>query len=172
MSGNIWLEIERIISGLATPIVVAILGVMLLRRIESVKAGITRQSTFHVRWADEFFEACQTFLQCLERETAILLYLHAKDEKNDDDGLRMQHEQGIVHLQAYEMQFRIKRLSGFAPKTGDDTIKISEKVFNIVNGIIRDRQGALDPVFKAMGEFNNCARRTHAEMLALDRAKA
>jgi hypothetical protein len=54
-SGNIWLEIERIISGLATPIVVAILGVMLLRRIESVKAGITRQSTFHVRWADEFF---------------------------------------------------------------------------------------------------------------------
>ncbi len=77
MSGNIWLEIGRIISGLATPIVVAILGVMLLRRIESVKAGITRQSAFHVRWANEFFEACQNFLQCLKRETAILLYLHA-----------------------------------------------------------------------------------------------
>jgi hypothetical protein len=70
------------------------------------------------------------------------------------------------------MRFRIRRLSGFAPDTGDKTVKASEEAFNLVNGIIRDRQGALDPIFQAMGRFNECARRTHAEMLALDRAKA
>lgn len=51
-----------------TPIIVTVLGVVIVRRIEGIKADATKRSAFHVRWADEFFDACQQFLRALEHE--------------------------------------------------------------------------------------------------------
>jgi len=42
-----WLEVGKLAVSLATPIVVAILGILLLRRIEGVKAAVAQQSEFH-----------------------------------------------------------------------------------------------------------------------------
>ncbi|MGH8354087.1 MAG: hypothetical protein ACRERY_11275 [Pseudomonas sp.] len=62
-----WLEIGKLAASIATPIVVAILGILLLRRIEGVKAAVAKQSEFHKKWAEQFFECCQEFMKALER---------------------------------------------------------------------------------------------------------
>ena len=69
---QVWLEVGNLVASIATPIVIAILGTLLLRRIEGIKATITRQSEFKKKWAEQFFECGQLFMQALERELAIL----------------------------------------------------------------------------------------------------
>ncbi len=119
MDQDFWLKVTQIVAGLATPIIVTILGVVLVRRIESIKAEATKQSAFHVRWADEFFDACQQFLRALKHEMAIFLVLTGREEKNDDYGMKMQLDQTETHFLAFELQLRIQRCAAFAPQYGD-----------------------------------------------------
>ncbi|MDQ2839695.1 MAG: hypothetical protein M3Y72_01375 [Acidobacteriota bacterium] len=171
MDQNFWLKLVQTLSGIATPIIVAVLGVLLLRRTEGVKAQAAKQSAFHVRWADEFFDSCQQFLRALEREIAILTFLTGRENNSDEEGIKMQHEQGEIHLLAYELQLRIKRCGVFAPETGDTVSELSEKCFSLVNKMVAERMGPLEPIFQGLNDFNKRARQAHAEMLALDTAK-
>ena len=83
------LEAVKLIVSAATPIVVAILGILLLRRIESVKASVAMQSDFRKRWADQFFQCCQSFLVALERELALLTVVAGLDDPNSEYGTQL-----------------------------------------------------------------------------------
>ena len=76
------LEIVKLSVSVATPIVIAILGIRLLRRIESIKALVANQSDFHKKWADKFFTCCQEFMQTLERDLALLTVLAGINDQN------------------------------------------------------------------------------------------
>jgi hypothetical protein len=171
MDSDFWLKVTQIVAGLAPPIIVTVLGVVLVRRIEGIKADTTKQSAFHVRWADEFFDACQQFLRALEREIMILTYLTHREEKNDERGMKMQRDQSETHFLAYELRLRIRRCAVFSPEHRDQVSKLAEESFSLVNKLVADRGGNLEPVFQKLNEFNQCARQAHAEILALDRAK-
>jgi hypothetical protein len=171
MDQDFWLKVTQIVAGLATPIVVTVLGVMLVRRIEGIKAEATKQSAFHVRWADEFFDACQQFLRALEHEMAILVALTGREEKNDDDGMKMQCDQRKTHFLAFELQLRIQRCAAFAPQYGDRASKLADDSFSLVNRLVADKEGRREPIFQKLYEFNQYARQAHAEILALSHAK-
>ena len=76
-----WLEIAKLAVSAATPIVVATLGVLLLRRIEAVKALVARQSDFQKKWADEFVNCCHSFMQAVECDLALLKVLDGLDDR-------------------------------------------------------------------------------------------
>ena len=171
MDTDFWLKVTQIVAGLTTPIIVTALGVVLVRRIEGIKADTTKQSAFHVRWADEFFDACQQFLRALEHEAVILIYLSHTGEKNNERGTKRQEEQGEIHFLVYELQLRIRRCAVFAPNHRDEISKLAEDLFFLVNKLVASRKGNLEPIFQKLNEFNRCARQTHAEILALDRSK-
>ena len=171
MDESYWLKLLQILSGVATPIMVAVLGIFLVRHIEGIKAETTKQSAFHVRWADEFFEACQSFLRALEREIAILTFLMGRGDKNDNEGIELQHEQGKLHLLAYEQKLRIRRLSVFSPIHANKVSELSDSCFSSVHNAMSGGKVHSDPIFQVINEFNRYARLAHAEMLALDRAK-
>jgi hypothetical protein len=128
-------------SGACDPNHGAVLGVMLVRRIEGIKAEATKQSAFHVRWADEFFDACQQFLRALEHEMAILVALTGREEKNDDDGMKMQCDQSETHFLAFELQLRIQRCAAFAPQYGDRASKLADESFSLVNKLVARKVG-------------------------------
>ena len=171
MDRDLLLKFMQPLTGFLTPIIVTVLGVVIVRRIESIKAETAKRSAFHVRWADEFFDACQQLLRALEREIAILTFLTHRADRNDEDGMKMQRDQGEIHFLAYELQLRVRRCAGFAPQNQDRLSKLAEDSFSLVNQLVADRQGNLDPIFQKLNEFNNCARKTHAEILALDRVE-
>jgi len=156
--------------GLAGPIIAILLTVALVRRAEGTKAEVAKQSAFHIRWADEFFDACQKFLCALEQEIAILVFLTHREEKNDERGMKMQLDQGEIHLLAYELTLRIKRCVGFAPQNRENIIRLVDDLFSGVNQLIGNEPSDLVPIFEKIYEFNNCARRAHAEILALGRS--
>ena len=81
-----FLEIIKAIASIGTPIIVAIFGTLLLRRIESVKAEVAKQSEFDKKWAEQFFGCCQEFMNSIERELAILNFLQGLENPNDEFG--------------------------------------------------------------------------------------
>ena len=119
MDKDFLLKVAQILAMLLTPIAVTVLGMMLVRRIEGIKAEATKRSALHVRWADEFFDACQQFLRALEREIAILTFLTHRQDRNDEGGIKMQRDQGKIHSLAYELRLRIRRCAGLAPQNRD-----------------------------------------------------
>jgi hypothetical protein len=48
MDTDFWLKVTQILAGLVTPIIVTVLGVVLVRRIEGIKADAAKHSAFHV----------------------------------------------------------------------------------------------------------------------------
>ncbi|HEX7499877.1 MAG TPA: hypothetical protein VF524_06170, partial [Polyangia bacterium] len=112
------MEIAKLIVSAATPIVVAVVGVLLLRRIEGVKAVVARQSDFQKRWAEEFFVCCQSYMQALERDIALLNVRQGL--KAGTERIRAELEEEIHRLlpTLCEFELRIRRSVIFAPESG------------------------------------------------------
>jgi len=166
-----WLEIAKLVTGFATPIVVGVVGILLLRRIEGVKSQVGRQSDFNVQWAKEFFDSCQNFLRALEREMAILAVLAGLPDPNDDYGTGLQKEASQLHPTISELELRIRRCVGFAPNEGPRVEKAARACIELAGSLVTARQGSFDKIIDSMNEFNSSARRAHAEMLQILAAK-
>lgn len=48
-----WLEVGKLAANIATPVIVAVIGLKLLRRIESIKSEVAKQSDFNKKWAEQ-----------------------------------------------------------------------------------------------------------------------
>ena len=168
MSGTqFWLEIVKIAIGAATPIVVAILGVSLLRRIESVKSLVARQSDFQTKWADEFVTCCQSFMQTLERDLALLTVLGGLADPNGTFGTELQQQISRLHPTLSELELRVRRSVVFAPANGASVTQASHECIALMAALIEARAGSVDDIIAKMNDFNIASRQAHAEMLGL-----
>ena len=162
-----WLEIGKLAASLATPIVVAILGILLLRRIEGVKAAVATRSEFHKKWAEQFFGCCQEFLQSLEREMALLIVLAGSKSPNDQIGIELQREIGRLNHNILELKLRIARNVVFAPSTGGAVVKAANECYDLVAALLASKKGNPAEITGKMNEFNVASRKAHAEMLGV-----
>jgi hypothetical protein len=69
------LKIAQIVAPFLTSITITILGVVIVRRIEGVKAAVSKRAAFEARWADELFHSCQQYERALEQKATILVAL-------------------------------------------------------------------------------------------------
>lgn len=166
-----WLEVGKLVVSIATPIVVAILGVLLLRRIEGVKAVVAKQSDFYKKWADEFFTCCQQFMQALERDLALLTVLQGLDDPNGKRGTEMQEEVSRLNAKLSELELRIRRSVVFAPDSGSTVSRAASACLSLIAQLLNKRQGNLDEIIGKMNDFNLTSRKAHAEMLGLGYAE-
>lgn len=162
-----WLEIGKLAASVATPIVVAILGVLLLRRIEGVKALVAKQSDFHKKWADEFFSCCQQFMQALERDLALLTVLGGLDDPNGKFGTEVQEEVSRLNAKLSELELRIRRSVVFAPISGGAVSRAASDCISLTAQLLKTLQENLDEIIGKMNDFNLASRKAHAEMLGL-----
>jgi hypothetical protein len=100
------MEALKLIASLATPLVVAIFGVLLLRRVEGIKAEVTKLSDFEKRWADGFFITCQEFMTSVERCMTLFCYLPQLPAANQEFHKRANKE--IVELLASMMETKLR----------------------------------------------------------------
>ncbi len=164
---SFWLEIGKLVGSISTPIVVTVLGVLLLRRIEAVKAGIAKQSEFHRKWAEQFFECCQEFMQAIERDLALLTVIAGLKDPNDDFGTELQKEVSRLNSTLSELELRIRRSVVFAPIAGGSVTNSAGECIALVGKLLSSRAGNLDQIIGKMNEFNVASRRAHAEMLGV-----
>lgn len=157
------LEVIKTAASTATPIIVAYLGVMLLRRIETIKAVVAKESDFQKKWAEQFFTCGQTFLQTLEQELAILVVTNS----NNADNSKTATEISRLNLELSELELRIRRNVVFAPKTGGEVVISAGQCLQQLHSLLESGRGNLDDLISTMNKFNLASRRSHAEMLLL-----
>ncbi len=166
---NSWLEVLKALSSFATPTMVLVFGVLVLRRIEGIKAAVARQSDFRRKWADQFFDSCQEFLRALERELAVLTSftkLKTLDE-HDDLGKELLKEISRLHPRISELELRIRRCVVFAPTAGSEVTRAAKACIDLVSSLTANKKGNFDEIIEQMNVFNTAARRAHAELLDL-----
>ena len=162
-----WLEIGKLAATIANPIVVAILGILLLRRVEGVKALVAKQSDFHKKWADEFFSCCQQFMQALERDLALLTVFGGLQDPNGKLGTEIQEEISRLNAKLSELELRIRRCVVFAPTSGGTVARTANDCILLTARLLTSLKGNLDEIIGKMNEFNVASRKAHAEMLGL-----
>ena len=159
------IEIIKLIVTASTPIVVLILGMLLLRRIESIKKTIALRSDFHKQWADQFFECCQSFIVTLERKLALLTVVTGLNNPDSDYGENLQKEISDLLPTLAELELRIRRSVVFAPKNGSDVKQSATTCMKLVANLINSRQGNVDEIIENIDQFNRRVRLAHAEII-------
>ena len=86
------LEVAKLAAACATPMVVTTIGLVLLRRVESVKSQIASSAEFSNKWAELFFEAAHGFMTSVERTLALIYHLQSRPDKDDPIGTRYNSE--------------------------------------------------------------------------------
>ena len=166
-----WIDIGRLAASVATPIVVAVLGVLLLRRIEEVKAAVAKQSAFRTKWADEFFVTCQEFMAAIEEELAILTVFVRSKNADDSERTKTLKEIGRLNTKLSELELRIRRAVVFASENGQQVPSTAHDCVELVSALLSKGVGNVDRIIEKMNDFNIASRKAHAEMLGVDSAE-
>ncbi len=144
----------------------AIIGLLLLRRLEQVKSEVVRRSDFNRRWAELFFDTSNTFMVSVERLLTLYCFLSGAPDPNDQLGLERQRQANDLLFILSENRFRIQRLVALARSKGPDTGAAANRVFETVAKLTQFRQGNVEEIRHQIDDFNYAARRAHAEMLS------
>ena len=163
-----WLEYAKLAASIATPLVVATLGVLLLRRVESVKAAVAKHSDFQRKWADGFFSCCQEFLVTVEQELALLTTVSCGRGGKPLSPDVIDTLNGF-HVRLSELELRIRRSMVFAPKSGMAVTASATECIHDLHALLANGGGSVDALLESMNGFNRATRSAHAEMLGLAR---
>ena len=164
-------ETVKLLASVATPIVVAILGILLLRKIESVKATVAKQSGFQTKWAEVFFDCCQEFMKAVEKDLSLWQCLAGLKNADDKFGTSLQSEISLLNVVLPELELRIRRCVVFSPLSGKEVATAASECLQLIGKLTTQRKGNLDEIILKMNEFNTASRKAHAEMLELNVAQ-
>ena len=142
------------------------LGWALLRRIEEIRAEVTRRSDFSRKWADIFFDASNGLMVSIERLLTCYKLLSDAADSNDTAGLERQSQANEQIPAVLEQMYRIQRLVLLAPKTGPNATRAVDQLIEDVATLTRVKTGDVTRIRQRIDCFNQAAREAHAEMLA------
>lgn len=57
-----WTEWVKLLCPVLTPVVAALFGWLILRRVENIRNTLSRSSDFRTKWANEFFDVYNKFI--------------------------------------------------------------------------------------------------------------
>ena len=150
------MEIIKLVASVATPVAVAVLGWLVLRRVEGIKALVAKESEFQKKWADEFFVCGQQFMQALEKELALLTVLGPSA--------------GSTPSLSEELELRIRLRVVFAPLSAEAVKQAAADCMERTRKLLTSHGGNVDEIIRTMDGFNRACKRAHAEMLGLNDA--
>jgi len=165
------IEIIKLFTTVVSPIIIAIFGIFILRKIESIKNQTSKQFEFSSKWANDFFTCCQQYMSTIEKHISLLFFLNGLKEKNNELGTRIQKMITELNIEIPELQLRLKRLSVFSPVSKTELIRLSDEIQNKISEIINTRQGNLDKIIELINKFNIQSKIVHAEMQKNEKIK-
>lgn len=107
-----------LIKSLLPSILLALFGLLLLRKLEEIKTNVARHSDFSQKWAALFFDAANAFMSSAEYILSRLIFLVSSKGVNDKQGHELaQKINSELHV-LLENRFRIQRQAQMAPQKG------------------------------------------------------
>lgn len=146
--------------------VAAVVGLLLLRRLEQVKSEVARRSDYSRRWADLFFDASHAYMVALESLMTRYHFISHLADQNDEQGTQWGLEANAllpVHLENY---YRIQRLAALAPLKGPAAEAAATKILENTEKATKTRKMHVGDLRSDIDAFNQAVREAHSEMLA------
>ena len=153
--------------GLLGPLITAILGIGLLKKIESIKNSATKSYDFTKKWADEFYIVCNQYMISVEKFITGLHQIQNLSDKNNTLGTKIQLQLMDLNLLLPEYDLRIRRMTSLLPKSNTKIVTISGEIIKKLTTMIESGKGNFDDVSNLIRDFNQAANEAHKEMLKL-----
>jgi len=146
--------------------VAAVLGMLLLRRLEQVKSEVARRSDYSRRWADLFFDASHAYMVALERLMTLYHFISHLADQNDEQGTQWGREANALLPEIFENYLRIQRLAVLAPSNGPAAEAAATKILESTEKATKTRSMHFGDLRSDIDAFNQAVREAHSEMLA------
>ena len=165
------MEILKLVVSFLTPLIILILGMLINRKLESIKAVSSKEKDWQNWWAAKFLGACHDYNESITNIVTGLFQLKQIEEEKLLEWESKSKEklsdisQSISKLQY--LQWEIQNYIQFAPEYGPTVLEKGNELFNLIGRLISKKQGDIEKIREVQFEFNDVVRLAHAEILGL-----
>jgi hypothetical protein len=168
-TGGEFLQLSAIIDlakSLLPSVIVALIGMLLLRRLEGIKSEVSRRSDFNQKWADLFFDASNALMVSVEHIMTYAFLLVSDKNENSPKRIEWQQQMNEALNVLVENGYRIDRLSALAASKGPAAKKAADDLFESVKELFNTKRVNLGELRDKINTFNRTVREAHSEMIA------
>jgi methyl-accepting chemotaxis protein len=163
-------SIGTLIASFLTPIIVAIIGLIITRKIEVIKNNTAKQKDWETKWGDIFFDSFRKLQESINEIIFQLEKLNFKvsqGTQNDEEGTKIQlHINGLAwDIKRWGLHL-VSQLV-FLPEMRGEVQNSVHSLYGSIVEIINNRQGNMDKVNIEMENLNKIAREAHKQFMGL-----
>ena len=170
LSQNLF-EILKLAASIATPLAIAIIGLLINKSIQRQNAIVQRKTSWLEKWADDFLKAASAFNESAKE--FMWLYLEPEWEAmRNVSGApkepRLQKDE--IHKASLALNrgwVDISMFARFAPANGKALTKAASDLLKETKSWIDSGMGNEREFLQKQFTFNNNARKVHAELLGV-----
>lgn len=166
------MDILKLLASIGTPVAIALVGILINRAIQRQNAATQRQSSWLVKWADDFLKAASGFN---DSATSFLMVYFLDHVKSINEIPGAIDEQKKLHLDVLphffdlnRWQWELTKYAGFTPDTGQGLEKAADALVDEASSWLKNKGGDVQAFRQKQLAFNENVRRVHAELLGLD----
>ena len=171
---SVWEIVGHIkdLASIITPLAVMVFGIYINNTIQVQNRIAERRSAFTKQWADEFSKLTGEIYDNTLR--MLLLYFTASNQEHLVSGDKEAFIQNAnaeiprIALLLEEQKLRLEKYIDLAPVTGDALSQEFDQLHDVVRRWMSSKGGNAETLRKRQTSFNQSARNTHREILALD----
>jgi len=149
--------IDLIISG-SVPILIFVVGVILTKKIENIKAGSEKRHYWGNKLADTFYEKFKTYTEdvaeFLAKIELLRLKVNAKAE-NDEEGTQLQLEINQITRKIFKGGIELKIYTNNLFGENNEVTSSTEKVYCMISGFINSKGGNILDIFDELKKLNS-----------------
>lgn len=162
-------QLAQLISSIVTPIIILLLGLKLNKTLEANKTSLAKEKEWRTEWAKRFYSSAIEFNTSVD--DCILTFFiisQLSDEKLPGWEKRIEDKQNSIHAIFERLQraeWILKTTAEFAPKSKDEVLLQSNKVWSSLSELFKRKQGDAEVIRQHLFDFNKAAMIAHREIL-------
>ena len=165
------IEILKLVASIATPISIAIVGIIINGTIQPQNAIAQRQSSWLTKWADDFLKTANDLN---EAATSFMLVYASSEWKVSNHFPGALQEQELLPNEILPLILALNRaclemskFAGFAPVSEKGSVEAAGAILDEANSWMKGQGGNPQVLRQKQLTFNRNARNVHAELLGL-----
>lgn len=175
MWSQIWnqnpVEVLKLLASTATPLAIAIIGLLINRSIQRQNAIAQRQSSWLTRWANDFLKVAAGINEAAA--SFLMMYVSTQwEEKNvllgtEEEKKLFQSDAVQIALALQRGRWEISKFTAFAPIWGETLEEAAQSLVHEASYWLPNEGGVIEEFREKQLAFNTNVRKVHAELLGL-----
>jgi hypothetical protein len=167
---NTLIEIIKLISSIATPIIVLIFGILITQKIEYIKNEASKKKEWQTKWSENFFHIFQDFNLLVEDFLCSLFLLSElikNKETNSSEVDQLIGQITRIKDQFLRKNYAIRTQLCFSPQNSSEMIHLLDNLYDQISKVLKSKMGNIYEIQNTLAALNLQAKIVHSEILNL-----